>query len=204
MLSHIRRYLIAGLLVWVPILITILILKFIIGILDQFITILPVSWQPNHVLGWNAPGFGLLISILVILLTGMVASNFLGSQVVEIWDRFVNRIPVVRSIYSGVKQIMETLFTPGGNAFRKVLLIEYPRKGMWSIAFQTGDTAPVISQETGQEMVTIFIPTTPNPTSGFLMMVPKNEAIVLDIPIDQALKFVISLGVVTPVKRLDS
>lgn len=199
MLNILRRYLIAGLLVWVPILVTIFVIRFIINLLDQSLSLLPVKFQPDSLVGLHIPGLGLVLSLLILFFTGMLMTNFLGRQLMELWDKGVNRIPLVRSVYMGVKQVMNTIFSPSGNAFRKVLLVEYPRKGMWSIAFQTGDSIEIANNAVQKDMVTIFIPTTPNPTSGFLMMVPSDEVILLNMSVDQALKFVISLGVVQPI-----
>lgn len=198
MLSLIRRYLLAGLLVWAPILVTVWVIKFIVGLMDRSIDLLPKAWQPFHVLGFNPPGLGLVLTLVILFFTGMFVTNFLGRRFVDLWDKIINRIPLVRSVYMGVKQVMQTLFSPGGNAFRKVLLVEYPRKGLWSIAFQTAFTSEEVSKHINKDMLTIFIPTTPNPTSGFLMMIPRDDVIELDISVDQGLKMVISLGVVQP------
>src|SRR3990167_761181 len=196
MWALIRKYLLAGFLVWVPILVTVLVIRFIVTLMDKSLALLPMAWQPLYLIGVNIPGLGLILTLIILFLTGMLATNFLGSRLVEYWDRLINRIPMVRTIYTGVKQAMHTLFAPGGTAFRKVLLVEFPRAGMWSIAFQTANTSEQISKHVQQEMITIFIPTTPNPTSGFAMMVPKSEVIELDMSVDQGLKMVISLGVI--------
>jgi uncharacterized membrane protein len=150
-------------------------------------------------LGFHVPGIGVIITFLVIFLTGLLAANFIGSRLLAFGDAVMGRIPLVRSVYTGVKQVTQTLFTPGGQSFRKVLLVEYPCRGIWSIAFQTGEVAKNIEGLVAQEpMVSYFIPTTPNPTSGFLMMAPRSQVIELEMSVDQALKFVISLGVVQP------
>lgn len=199
MMSTIRRYFISGLLVWVPIWVTILAITFLVDILSNFLLLLPKKYQPDALIGFHIPGIGVVITLLVIFFTGLIAANFLGNRLVAMWDAMIARIPLVRTIYMGVKQIMQTLFTPGGQSFRKVLLVEYPRAGLWSIAFQTGDGTAEVSQQLNNEpIVTIFIPTTPNPTSGFLMLVPKKDVIELNMSVDQALKFVISLGVMQP------
>jgi uncharacterized membrane protein len=200
MLADIRRYLISGLLVWLPLWITLLVLKFMVDILSGVLLLLPHRIQPDVLLGFHIPGIGVLITLVVILLTGMITTNFLGRRLFSAWDNLMGRIPLVRSVYNGVKQVSETLFTPGGQSFRKVLLVEYPRKGLWSLAFLTGDgTDTVVKILDGEEMVSLFIPTTPNPTSGFLMMAAKKDVQEIDMSVDQALKFVISLGVVQPV-----
>lgn len=197
---YIRRCFISGILLWVPILVTFFVIKFLVDLLSKSLLLLPTFLQPDVLLGFHIPGIGVLLTIFVIFLTGMFAANFVGRKFVEIGDAIVARIPLVRSIYNGVKQVTETLFTPGGQSFRKVLLVQYPCKGVWSIAFQTGEGSKEVENAlNGEPMVTYFIPTTPNPTSGFLMMAPRTDVIELDISVDQALKFVISLGVVQPV-----
>lgn len=194
-----RRYLISGLLVWLPIWVTVFVIKFIVGLLDNTFQALPLRYQPDALFGFHVPGLGFVITILVILITGVFAANFVGSRVVSLWDRFIGRIPLIRSIYAGVKQVMETLFSTDGHSFRKAILVEYPRAGLWSVAFQTGMGFEEAHTYLGEEeLVTLFIPTTPNPTSGFLMMAKKSEVIELQMPVEQALKFVISLGVVQP------
>lgn len=196
-----RRYLIAGLLVWLPIWTTLLIIGFLIETMDKTLSLLPRAYQPDTLLGFHIPGLGLVISIVVLILTGMLVSNFIGRRLVMLGEFFLERIPLVRTIYSAIKQVLVTVFSSGGQAFRKVLLVEYPRKGLWSIAFQTGLGAEEVNGIVKEEMITIFIPTTPNPTSGFLMMIPRSEAIELTMSVDEALKFVISLGVVQPGMR---
>jgi uncharacterized membrane protein len=200
MLTYIRRYLVAGLLVWFPIWVTFLAIHFLIRTVDQTLKLLPSAYQPDQWLGLHIPGLGLVFTFIVLFITGMVVRNFLGNKLVKIWDSLINRIPLVRSIYMGVKKTLETMVNSKTEAFRKVLLIQYPSQGVWSIAFQTGVTCPAIinAAKTGEEMVTVFLPTTPNPTSGFMLVLPKKNAIELDISIDDALKMVISLGVVQP------
>ena len=202
MMAYIRRCFISGLLLWLPIWVTLLVIKFLVDILGNSITMLPHQYQPDALLGFHIPGIGFLITVLVIFFTGMVVANFLGRGIVRFWDAIIGHIPLVRSIYSSVKQVSETLFTPGGQSFRKVLLVEYPRKGLWTIAFQTNDSTPSSLQKSfnDTDMVSLFVPTTPNPTSGFLMLAPRKDVIEMDMSVDQALKFVISLGVVQPEK----
>lgn len=197
-MSFIRRYLIAGLLVWLPIWATLLILKFLVDIMDSTLRLIPHEYQPDKLLGFHIPGLGLFISLAVLILTGMLVSNFIGRQFVALWEYILAKIPVVRSIYSAVKKVLETLFTSKDQSFRKVLLVEYPRKGLWSIAFQTGAGSDELNKVLNTELVSIFIPTTPNPTSGFLMLVPRSEVIELEMNVEDALKYVISLGVVLP------
>lgn len=194
----IRRYLLAGLVVWLPILATLGILDFIIELLDKTISLLPVAYQPEQLFGFYLPGFGVLLSLILLLITGVVATNFLGQRLM-IWSESVlEKIPLVRSIYNASKQVIQAIFSTNSQAFRKVLLVEYPRKGLWSIAFQTGVSSDLVTEHTGVEMVSIFIPTTPNPTGGFLMMVPKSDVIELTMTIDEALKYIISLGMMQP------
>lgn len=199
MIALLRKYFISGLLVWLPIWVTLLVIGFLLGILNGIVDVLPHRYQPDQLLGVHIPGIGLIIILIIIFGTGIIAANIVGQRVVDLWDSFVGRIPLVRSIYTGVKQVVDTLFSPGGQSFRKVLLIEYPRPGLWTIAFQTGDAGEEIEKVIGGEkMISLFVPTTPNPTSGFLLLVPASKAIELAMSVEQALKFVISLGVVQP------
>jgi len=198
-LASLRRYFISGLLVLVPIWITVLAINFLLTILSATVNLLPEKYQPDNLLGVHIPGIGVIVTLAIILLTGIIVANFVGKKLVAIGDALIARIPLVRSIYTASKQVLDTIFTPGGKAFRKVLLVEYPRKGLWSIAFQTGNGIDEAVENTKEgELVTIFVPTTPNPTSGFLMMVPRKDVFEMKMSIDQALKFVISLGVVQP------
>jgi uncharacterized membrane protein len=203
MMAYLRRCFISGLLLWLPIWVTLLVIKFLVDILGNTLSMLPRQYQPDALFGFHIPGVGFLITLVVIFLTGVLAANFMGRSLVRGWDGLIGRIPLIRSIYSSVKQVSETLFTPGGQSFRKVLLVQYPRTGMWTIAFQTGDSTPEVDKvlQNG-EMVSFFIPTTPNPTSGFLMMAPRKDVMEMDMTVDQALKFVISLGVVQPVDKV--
>jgi uncharacterized membrane protein len=199
MIAAIRKYFISGLLFWLPIWVTLLVIKFLVDLLSKSLLLLPQKYQPDVLIGFHVPGIGVIITLLVIFFTGLLVANFIGRRLVLIGDGIMSRIPLVRTIYTGVKQVTETLFTPGGQSFRKVLLVEYPCEGVWSIAFQTGEAGKEIEGPLNSEpMVTSFIPTTPNPKSGFLMMKPKSKVIELDMSVDQALKFVISLGVVQP------
>jgi len=199
MIARIRKYFISGLLVWLPVWITLLVIKFLVDILSKSLLLLPHEYQPDVLLGFHVPGVGVIITVLVIFFTGVLVANFVGRRLVALGDAIVGRIPLVRTIYTGVKQVTQTLFTPGGQSFRKVLLVEYPCEGIWSIAFQTGEVSKEIEGLVkGDPMVSYFIPTTPNPTSGFLMMAPRSRVKEIDMSVDQALKFVISLGVVQP------
>jgi uncharacterized membrane protein len=196
----IRRYLLAGLVVWLPILVTIGVLRFIIDLLDETIALLPQAYNPESLLGYKVHGFGVIISFTVLLLTGIFATNFFGQRLVSWGESLLAKIPLVRSIYNAVKQVMNAVLSTNSEAFRKVLLVEYPRKDSWSIAFQTGTVGNEITNKTNEELISIFIPTTPNPTSGFLMMVPKRDTIELNMTIDEALKCILSLGVMQPVQ----
>lgn len=194
----IRKYLIAGILVWVPLFVTLLAIRFMVSFFDKALDLLPKAYRPAEMFGVHIPGLGLIFTLIVVFVTGVLVTNFLGHKLVHWWELLVNRIPLVRSIYSAVKQVLHTVFAAQGEAFRKVLLIEYPRKGLWSIAFLTSRAFQAAADSSGQELVTIFVPTTPNPTSGFLMMIPKHEIIELDVSVDDALKMVVSLGIVVP------
>ncbi len=203
MMAYVRKYLISGLLVWLPIWVTILAIKFMVDILDSTLSLLPVQYQPDTLIGYHIPGVGVVITMAIILTTGVIAANFLGKRIVELGDAVIARIPLVRTVYSGVKQVAQTLLTPGGQSFRKVFLVEYPHAGSWTIGFQTGDTASeVITASNQNEMISLYVPTTPNPTSGFLLFFPKEKVLELNMSVDQALKYVISLGVVQPTYKV--
>lgn len=196
--KSLRSYLLAGLVVWLPILVTMMVLRFIIDLLDHTLALIPKAYQPEQLLGIHIPGFGVILSLALLFLTGLIATNFLGQSLVRWGESLLSRIPLVRTIYNAVKQVLSAVLSTNSAAFRKVLLIEYPRKGLWSIAFQTGTGNLEINEKTKQDMISVFIPTTPNPTSGFIMLIPKQEAIELDMSVDAALKFTISLGVMQP------
>lgn len=197
-----KRYFIAGLLIWVPIWITLLVLNFLVDVMEAFLNFLPRHYQPDHLLGFHLPGLSLVFTLLLVLLTGLLATNFFGNKLVVIWEALMGRIPFVRSIYSGSKQVMQTIFKSDGEAFKKVLLVKFPHRDMWSVAFQTGVGFSEAQQKIGEELVSVFVPTTPNPTSGFLMMVPKKDTIELQMSVDAAFKLIISLGVVVPIDKL--
>ena len=197
-MGNLRRYLIAGLLVWLPIVATVLILKFLIDVVDQSLLLLPEMAQPETLIGFRVPGLGFLLSGAVLLLTGMVVTNLLGRNMVKVWEGILARIPVVRAIYSASKQLAETLFSGSGKSFRKVVLVRYPHPGMWALAFLTGDGVAEANQKTGRNLVNIFVPTTPNPTSGFFLMVPREDMIELDMPVDVGIKLILSAGAVSP------
>ena len=197
-MATLRKYIIAGLLVWLPFAATIVIVKFLIDLMDKTVLLLPPDWQPANLLGFSIPGFGVIIALSILLLTGMLAANLFGRRFVEMWERILNRIPLVRSIYSSVKQISSTIFDPSGKSFRKVVLLEYPRKGLWSIGFLTNDSMGDELCSVDDTLVSVFIPTTPNPTSGFIIMTRKDEITELNMNVEEAFKFVISMGVIIP------
>ena len=195
-MSALRKYIVAGLLVWLPFAATIVIVKLLIDLMDKTILLLPPEWQPANVFGFSIPGFGFVLAISVLLLTGVLAANLFGRRFVEMWERILNRIPLVRSIYSSVKQISSTIFDPSGKSFRKVVMLQYPRKGIWSIGFLTNDNLGGEMTAIDDRLVSVFIPTTPNPTSGFIIMVRSDELTELDMNIEEAFKFIISMGVI--------
>ena len=197
-MATLRKYIIAGLLVWLPFAATIVIVKFLIDLMDKTVLLLPPDWQPANLLGFSIPGFGVIIALSILLLTGMLAANLFGRRFVEMWERILNRIPLVRSIYSSVKQISSTIFDPSGKSFRKVVLLEYPRKGLWSIGFLTNNAMGDELCSVDDTLVSVFIPTTPNPTSGFIIMTRKDEITELNMNVEEAFKFVISMGVIIP------
>lgn len=197
-MARMRRYLITGLLVWLPLGVTLLVVKLLVDMMDQTLLVLPAAYQPDNVLGFHIPGLGVLLSIAVVLTTGVVMAHFFGQQMLEAWEAILNRIPLVRSIYASVKQLSETLLSSGGQSFRKVLLIEYPRKGLWTLAFQTGTDVGEAQARIGEEVINVYVPTTPNPTSGFFLMVPRRDVVELDMSVDEGLKMIISMGVVVP------
>src|SRR3990167_10666959 len=191
-----KRYFFPGLLVWLPILVTYFIIKFIVDMLDGTVALLPKRYQPEQLLGFHVPGTGVALTFIIVLLTGMIASNFFCRQLVALWDSILNKIPFIRGIHSATKQVLQAFLEPHNQAFRQVLLIEYPRRDIWSIAFKTSDE--FIETPIDEDMMTVFVPTTPNPTSGLLTIIPKEDVIELNLSVEDALKMIISLGVVTP------
>jgi uncharacterized membrane protein len=197
-MAAVRRWLLAGLLVLVPLAITVWVLDWIVGTLDLTLQILPISWHPDRLIGFHVPGFGVLLALAIVLLIGAVASNFLGRKLVGWWDSLLGRIPIVRSIYSSVKQVSDTLFSENGNAFRKALLIQWPREGVWTIGFQTGTPGGDVLNHLPGDYLSVYVPTTPNPTGGYFVMLKKSDCIELKMSVDEALTYVISMGVVVP------
>jgi uncharacterized membrane protein len=193
-----KKILITGLLIWIPLAITIWVLDLIVSTMDQSLLLLPPQYQPQALLGYQIPGLGALLTVLVVFVTGVLASNIIGQRLLSFWEGLLGRIPVVKTIYSGVKQVSDTLFAPGGQAFSRALLVQYPREGSWTIAFLTGRPGGDVANHLKGEYVSVYVPTTPNPTSGFFLMMPKADVIELDMSVDEALKYVISMGVVPP------
>ena len=198
MMKRLRRYLVAGLLVWLPLGITIFLFRVLIGLMDRSLRYVPERFQPETWLGVSIPGLGAILTIIVLLVTGLLAANIVGRKFIGGWESLMDRIPVARSIYSAAKNFAEIVLSDSGKAFSKVLLVEYPRKGVYSLTFQTATDIGEIQGRTGEEVVCCFVPTTPNPTSGFIIIVPKKDAIELDMEVDEAVKLIMSLGVVVP------
>lgn len=195
---HLRRYIVAGLLVWVPLGVTLFVLNLFVDIMDRTLLLLPPDYRPENILGFNIPGLGIVLTVLVLITTGVLVANLVGRSLVSYSEGLLNKIPLVRTVYSAAKNFAEVLFTNTSQAFKKVLLIEYPRKGVYSLCFQTSTELAEIQTRTSEDVICVFVPTTPNPTSGFILMVPKADVIELDMDVEAALKMVVSLGVVVP------
>jgi uncharacterized membrane protein len=193
-----RRYFIAGVLVWIPLGITLWVLRTIIVTADQVLSLMPVAWRPESWAHHALPGSGLLVTLLIIMLTGVAVANYVGRRLLRFGEGLLVHIPVVKSIYGGVKQVSETLLSSDGQAFRKALLVEFPRAGSWTIAFQTGSVGGEVGRALSSDHVSVYVPTTPNPTGGYFLILPKSSVIELDMSVDSALKYVISMGVVSP------
>jgi uncharacterized membrane protein len=192
LLAVLRQWFFAGLLIWVPLAATLLVIRFLVGLLDTSLLLVPDSLRPDF------PGFGVILSVGLVLGTGALAANFLGSRMLSWAEDLLFRIPLVRTLYGGVKKLAETLFSRDSTAFKRVVMIEWPRSGLWTIGFQTGDPMQVVRDATGLELIPVFVPTTPNPTGGFIMQVPVSELKFLDIPVEEGMRYIISLGVVAP------
>ncbi len=203
LMKRLRRYLVAGILVWLPLGVTFFLLRFLIGLMDKSLNLLPTAYRPEESLGFAIPGLGVLLTIVVLIVTGVLAANIVGRSIVGGWESLMHRIPIVRSIYSAAKNFAEVVFSDSGTAFNKVLLVEYPRKGIYTLTFQTATELGEVQNKTGDEVVCCFVPTTPNPTSGFIIVVPKTDVVELDMEVDAAVKFIMSLGVVVPQWRKD-
>ena len=198
-MTGLRRYLVAGLLVWIPLGVTFVIIKFLVELVDRSLLWLPPRFQPEQLFGFAIPGLGVVLSALVVLGTGVIVANFFGRHLVGFWEQLLSRIPLVRSIYSVVKQVAATVLSGSGQSFNKVVLVEYPRRDAWTLAFVTGKAWPDIADTIGaDDLVSIYVPTTPNPTSGFFLMVPRKDIRELDLSVDEGLKLILSTGVLTP------
>ena len=199
-----RKYLVAGILVWVPLGVTLFLMKLVSGQVDKTLALIPQIYRPEELLGFDIPGlWGLILTVLILLVTGIFAANFIGRRLVGWWESVLDRIPVVRSIYSASKNFAEIVFSDSSQSFKKVLLIEYPRNGLYSLAFQTATQLGEVQGRTGVPVVCTFVPTTPNPTSGFIIIIPRKDVIELDMEVDEALKMIMSLGVVVPTWKKD-
>jgi uncharacterized membrane protein len=198
----VKKYFITGLLIWVPLSITFTVLAWIVNTLDGWI----MPWLPEHLhpktfLGFDIPGLGVALGIFILFATGVIGANVLGQKIVRSWESLLARIPVVKSLYYSIKQVSDTLFSDSGKAFSKALLVQYPREGIWTVAFLTGTPGEDIPQRLGGDYLNIYVPTTPNPTSGFFLMLPSKDVVELDMSVDEALKYIISMGVVAPPSR---
>ena len=197
-MKKLQKYLIAGLLVWLPIVVTVLLFRFLITLMDQTLILLPSQIRPEAVIGFKLPGLGLILTLLVLIVTGIFAANFVGKSMVNFGEKIFKKIPIVRSVYSAAKNFADIVFSDTGQSFKKVLLIQYPRKGIYSLAFQTSKNLGEVQKKTGSDVVCTFVPTTPNPTSGFIIIIPKEDVIEMDMEVDEAFKMIVSLGVVVP------
>jgi uncharacterized membrane protein len=193
-----RKYFITGLLIWIPLVITLWVLDLVVSMLDQSLRLLPPAYQTEAWLGFHIPGMGVLLTLLIVFVTGVFGANLIGARLVNFWHDLLHRIPVVNTIYSSVKQVSDTLFSSGGQAFRRALLVEWPRPGMWTIAFLTGTPGGDVARHLRGDYVSVYVPTTPNPTGGYFVMLPRKDVIELDMSVDAALKYIVSMGVVAP------
>ncbi len=203
-MNLLRRYLVAGLLVWLPLGATVFVIRLLVGWMDQSLLLLPQQFRPDNLLGFHIPGLGVVLSLLILLLTGLVAANLFGRKLVGLWEQLLSRIPLVRSVYSAVKQLVETMFADNGKSFRKVVLVEFPRRGLWTLAFLTSDEQGEVQQATGFDVVSVYIPTTPNPTGGYFVLVPREDVREIDISVDEGLKLLLSMGAVNPAHHDES
>ena len=196
-----RRYFVAGLLVWIPLGITLWVLKLLVDAMDQSLLLLPERYRSEALFGFHVPGLGIILTVAIVLATGALAANFFGRKLLRMGDRMLSRIPIVRSIYGGVKQISDTLFSPEGKAFRRAVLVRYPHAGTWTVALVTGTPEHEVADVLGREQISVFVPTTPNITAGFFLVVPRADTIPLEMSVDDALKYIISMGVAEPAPR---
>ena len=197
-----RNYLIAGLLIWVPVMVTVWVVRFVSAILDQSIVLLPPSWRPEALFGQYVPGFGVVLALLVLFLTGLLARDLVGEKMIEVVESLIRKIPVIGPIYGGAKTFSETVLTEKGRSFKQVVMVEFPRKGAWSIGFLMSEDWQEVRERTGEDMVQVFVPTTPNPTTGFLIAVDRTEVMFMECSVDEAFKMIFTLGVITPSARV--
>lgn len=197
-MARLRRYFVAGLLVWLPLVATIFVMAFAIRLIDRSLLLIPPAYRPENLIGFEIPGLGVILTVILLLITGFFVANFFGRSLITAWESLLGRIPLVRSVYGAVKQITASLFSDASQSFREVVLVEYPRRGMWMLAFVTGETPKKFKQVVDQDLINIYVPTTPNPTSGFYLMVPPSDVKRLNIPVEVGLKMILSAGVVNP------
>ena len=193
-----KKYLITGLLIWIPLVITIWVLTLVVDTLDRTLLLLPPQFRTEAWLGMHVPGMGVIMTLVIVLVTGVLAANFIGERLVRLWNAILHRIPFVSSIYSSVKQVSDTLFSSSGEAFRKAVLVRWPHQGMWTIGFLTGTPGGDVANHLRDDFLSVYVPTTPNPTGGYFVLVARKDLIELDMSVDQALKYIISMGVVAP------
>lgn len=198
MMTTLRKWFVTGLLIWIPVGVTIFVLRFLVNLMDRTLLLIPVEWRPESLLGFSIPGLGIILAVLILVLTGMLLANLLGNRVVQGWESLLARIPFVRSIYKGSKQVAETILSSDSKSFRRVVLIRWPHHDSRALAFVTGSDLGEVQDKTAEDMMAVFLPTTPNPTSGFILMVPRGDVIELDMTVDEAFKMIVSLGVVVP------
>ena len=193
-----KKYFITGLLVLVPLFITVWVISGLVGMMEQSLLLLPETWRPKAQLGLDIPGMGAILTLLIIFVTGVIATNFFGKRLILVWEALLARVPVVKSIYASVKQVSDTLFSDSGNAFRQAVLVQFPRPGAWTIAFVTGKPGGDVANHLSGDYLSVYVPTTPNPTGGYFLMLPRADVVELDMSVDEALKYIISMGVVAP------
>ncbi|MCG8489694.1 MAG: DUF502 domain-containing protein [Chromatiales bacterium] len=201
-MTYLRRYLVAGLLVWLPLGASYLVVSLLVDWMDRSLLLLPQAYRPENLLGFHVPGLGVVLSLVILFITGLVAANLFGRRLVKLWEALVSRIPLVRSVYSAVKQLVETMFADNGRSFRKVVLVEFPRRGLWTLAFLTNEESGPIQEALGRELVSVYIPTTPNPTGGYFVLLPKEEVRELEMSVDDGLKMLLSMGAVNSTSGL--
>lgn len=196
-MKRLRNYFISGLLFWIPLGLSIILIKFFIELINNMV---PSEYLPKTLFELSniVPGFGIILIVIVVFITGILVNNFIGKKLLTLWEKILNQIPGFRSIYSALKQLSDTVLSPSNNNFKNVFLVQYPRLGMWTIAFQTGDYGGEVEEKIGEKIINLYIPTTPNPTSGFFILMPKKDLIKLEMSVDEAFKLIISTGVVVP------